>query len=237
MTWRRAIVCFVIAATLLLPALVAQEQQPPPAPSQGHDTAQSPPGSTQAEPARAHAEEDPHAEFKESASVKKIAEWTGLSVGQAYWVSVTLNFAVVAGLVYLLLRSRLPLAFRERTRAIQQNIEESRQASEEANRRLEEIESRLARLDAEVSELRSAAEREAAAEEERIRAAAEEDKQKVIRAAEQEIATAARAARSELKAYAADLAVTLAAERIEVDAAADQALVRTFVDQLRKDGS
>lgn len=236
MIWRRAIVTFIVAVALLVPAVVAQEQHPPAAPPQGHGTEQIPAGSTQTEPAREHAEEDPHAQFKESASVKKIAEWTGLSVGQAYWVSVTLNFAIVAGLIWLLLKSRLPQAFRERTRAIQQNIEESRKASEEANRRLSDIEGRLARIDAEITDLRSTADREAAAEEERIRAAAEEDKQKVIRTAEQEIAAAARAARGELKAYAAELAVTLAEKRIEVDAAADKALVRTFTDQLGKDG-
>jgi F-type H+-transporting ATPase subunit b len=236
MSLRRTTVAFVLAAALFLPALQAQEQHPPAAPPQGHGAEQIPAGSTQTEPAREHAEADPHAQFKESASVKAIARATGLSVGQAYWVSVFLNFAVIAGLAYLLMRSRLPQALRERTRAIQQNIEEARRASDEANRRLAEIEGRLARIDAEMTELRSTADREAAAEEERIRAAAEEDKQKVVRAAEQEIATAARAARSELKAYAAELAVTLAEQRIEVDPAADKALVREFVQQLGKDG-
>jgi F-type H+-transporting ATPase subunit b len=236
MTLRRTVATFILAAGLLVPALAAQEQHPPAGSQPGHDTEQIPAGSTRTEEGREHAEEDPHAQFKESASVKAIAKATGLSVTQAYWASVVLNFAIIAGLFYLLLRTRLPQSFRERTRAIQQNIEESRKASEEANRRLSDIEGRLPRIDAEITGLRSSADREAAAEEERIRAAAEADKQKVIRAAEQEIAAAARAARSELKAYAAELAVTLAEKRIEVDAAADQALVRAFTDQLGKDG-
>ena len=46
--------------------------------------------------------------------------------------------------------------------------------------------------------------------------------------AEQEIAAAAKAARRQLTAHAADLAVGLAQKQIHVDAATDQALVRNF---------
>ena len=50
--------------------------------------------------------------------------------------------------------------------------------------------------------------------------------------AEQEIAAAAKAARRQLTAYAADLAVGLAKKQIHVDAATDQALVRGFAGQM-----
>jgi len=63
-------------------------------------------------------------------------------------------------------------------------------------------------------------------------AAAEEDARKIIASAEQEIAAAAKAARRQLTAHAADLAVGLAAKQIRVDAATDQALVRDFAAQL-----
>jgi F-type H+-transporting ATPase subunit b len=131
--------------------------------------------------------------------------------------------------------------FRTRTANIQKGMEEARKASEEANRRLADIESRLAKLDAEIGAMRAVAEQEAAAEEQRIVAAAEEDKRKIVGSAEAEIAAAAKMARRDLKAYAADLAVTLAEKRVHVDIATDQALVRTFVEQLndpsaRKDG-
>src|ERR1700728_1769892 len=78
----------------------------------------------------------------------------------------------------------------------------------------------------------AAAEKEGAAEEARIKAAAEEDARKIVASAEQEIAAAVKAARRELTAYAADLAVGLAQKQIHVDAATDQALVRTFASQL-----
>ena len=92
--------------------------------------------------------------------------------------------------------------------------------------------------------MRAAAEKEGAAEEARITAAAEEDARKIIAAAEQEIEAATKAARRQLTAHAADLAVSLAQKQIHVDAATDQALVRNFSSQLgsardssRKDGN
>ncbi len=100
------------------------------------------------------------------------------------------------------------------------------------NRRLSEIEARLSRLDVEIGQMAAAAEKEAAAEEERIKAAAEEDARKIVESADQEIAAAARAARRELTAYAADLAVSLAAKQIKVDTTTDQMLVRNFADEL-----
>ena len=65
---------------------------------------------------------------------------------------------------------------------------------------------------------------------------AEEDARRVVEAAEQEIASAAKTAQRELKAFVAELSVDLASKKISVDSAADQGLVRSFVEQLGKDG-
>jgi F-type H+-transporting ATPase subunit b len=181
-------------------------------------------------------EEDEEAEFKQSASVKWLAKMTGLSVGAAYWVSVVLNFVIVAVVLVVFLKSPMASFFRERTVGIQKSLEEARRASEEAGRRLSEIEARLAKLDAETVEMRAAADREAGKQEEAARAAAEEAKTKIVHGAEQEIAAAARLARGELKSYAAELAVSLAEKKIQVNAATDRALVREFVDHLGEDG-
>jgi F-type H+-transporting ATPase subunit b len=126
----------------------------------------------------------------------------------------------------------LPPIFSARTAAIQKAMQEAQRASEEARRKLAEIESRLMKLDAEIASMRDAAEKDAAAEEARIQAAAEEDARKMVESAQQEIAAAAKAARRELTAYAADLAVGLAQRQIHVDAATDQALVRSFAGEL-----
>ncbi len=50
--------------------------------------------------------------------------------------------------------------------------------------------------------------------------------------AEQEIAAASEAARRDLTAYAADLAIALAKEQIHVDPGTDSNLVRNFADRL-----
>jgi len=181
-------------------------------------------------------EEDPTAQFKHSASVRLLSRITGLSPDGAYWLAVVLNFAIVVGLIVWGSKKNLPAIFRSRTASIQKSIEEARRASEDANRRLSEIESRLARMDDEISGMRATSEKEAAAEEERIKAAAAEDARRIVESAEQEIAAATKAARRELTAYAADLAVTLATKQIQVDTPTDEALVRRFAQQLSSDG-
>ena len=175
---------------------------------------------------------DETAQFKHSASVQLLARITGLSLDASYWLAVILNFAIVAGVIVWASKKNLPAMFRNRTASIQKSLQEARQASEEANRRLTDVESRLSRLDDDINQMRAASEREAAAEEERIKAAAAEDARRIVQAAEQEIAAATKAARRGLTAYAADLAVTLAAKQIRVDAPTDKALVRRFAEQI-----
>jgi F-type H+-transporting ATPase subunit b len=170
--------------------------------------------------------------FKHSASVQLVAKLTGLSLDHAYWLCVLLNFGVIAGTLVYLSKKHLPNLFRGRTASIQQAMQEARKASDEANRRLAEIETRLSRLDSEIAGMRDTAEKEAAAEEARIKAAAMEDARKIVESAEQEITAAAKTARRELTAYAANLAVSLAAKQIKVDAVTDQALVREFAREL-----
>jgi len=195
---------------------------------------------TKASEAAVHAEEgevhEENAEFKYSKMVAKLGSFLGIGTRGMYWVSMAVNFVVLALFFWMLLRSRLPQMFRERTTAIQKALKEAQAASAEASRRLGDIEARLSKMDAEVSKIRADAEREAAAEEERVQAAAEEDKHKVVEAAEAEIAAIARSARHDLKRFAASLAVDIAARKIKVDDTTDQALVRQFVGDLGKDG-
>ena len=177
-------------------------------------------------------EKDDTAEFKQSSSVRLIAKWTGMSLLHAYWLSVLLNFVVIAGVIAWAARKYLPPMFSARTAAIQKAMQEAQKASEEARRRLADVESRLMKLDVEIGMMRNAAEKEAGAEEARIQAACQEDARKMFEAAQQEIASAAKTARRELTAYAADLAVALAQKQIRVDASTDQALVRRFAGEL-----
>jgi F-type H+-transporting ATPase subunit b len=219
---------------ILLP-LRAQEQLPPqkkPVKSEPQRQGFGRQLARESREAAGEEEKDETAEFKQSAAVQWIARKTGLSLQHAYLLCVLLNFAVMGGVLFWASRKYLPGLFRERTSAIQKAMQEAQKASDEARRRLAEIESRLMRLDGEIGMMRDAAEREAANEEARIHGAAEEDARKIVESAGQEIAAAAKAARRELTAYAADLAVGLAQKQIRVDAATDQALVREFAAQL-----
>ena len=190
-----------------------------------------------AKESREAAGEDDQSQFKHSPSVQLVARLTGLDLEHAYWVCVLLNFVVIGAAIFWLLKKNLPGVFRDRTASIQKAMAEAQKASQDANRRLAEIEARLSRLDVEIGGMRATAEKEVAAEEQRIKAAAEEDRRKIVESAEQEIAAAAKSARRELTAYAADLAVTLAQNQIRVDPATEQALLRDFANQLSVDGN
>jgi F-type H+-transporting ATPase subunit b len=177
-------------------------------------------------------EKDETGIFKRSPSVRYIAEKLGLSVETASLLSLLLNFAVIAGIIVWAGWKYLPGLFRDRSAAIQHAMQEAQKAGEEARRKLADIESRLMKLDVEIGMMRDTAEKEGAAEEARIKAAAEEDARKIIASAQQEIAAAAKTARRELTAYAADLAVGLAKKQIHVDAATDETLVHDFAGRL-----
>jgi len=185
---------------------------------------------------RQAAGEDGDDQFKHSSSVQWISNVTGMDLEHSYWLAVGLNFAVIAILILWISKKYLPAVFRNRTASIQRAMEDARKASAEANARLAGVESRLSKLDAEIAAMRATADKEAAAEEQRIKAAAEEDARKIVESAEQEIAAAAKLARRELTAYAADLAVSLARKQIHVDAATDQSLVGKFARELAQNG-
>ncbi len=214
-------------------AAAQQAQQPPVNP----DTAASQELVKESQAAE-HSEEghEENAAFKYSNMVAKLGHFVGLDARGMYWVSITLNFGILAIFFWMLLKSKLPHMFRDRTNMIQKALKEAQAASAEATARLSAIEARLAKLDSEVGEIKTNAEREAVAEEERIRATAEEDKHKVVSAAEAEIAAISRSARHDLKSFAASLAVDIASRKIKVDDNTDRALVRQFVGHLGKDG-
>jgi F-type H+-transporting ATPase subunit b len=241
---RKVLLPFAVALFLLLtwPALAGPAAaQEPSSSATSHQQSGKPSGGKSlsqqlVKETREAAGEDDQSQFKHSPSVVWVAKVTGMDLEHAYLLCVLLNFVVIAAAIFWLSKKNLPGLFRNRTASIQKAMEEARKASEDANRRLAEIEARLSKLDAEIGGLRAAAEKEAAAEEQRIKAAAAEDARKIVESAEQEIAAAAKSARRELTAYAADLAVSLAKKQIHVDAATDQALLRSFAQQLSTNG-
>ena len=176
--------------------------------------------------------EDEHAAFKYSPAVQGISKLTGLSLENAYWLCVVINFTIVAVLILLALKSNLPAMLRGRTQEIQKGMEDARRASQEAKLKLEEIETRLARMNVEIGQMQNHAELEAKAEEDRIRASIAEEKHKILESAQLEVSQATNAARRELQKYAVELAVAMAEKGIRVDPNQDKALVEGFSEQL-----
>lgn len=245
---RRASLAIALAPALLVcavPAVLAQEQpvaqsqqkpKTPETPANADQTVDQGTTGELAQASREAAGEDEN-DFSQYPSVMFLARTLHVRPILAFWASILFNFAVIAGGIAYAMKKYLPGAFRNRTASIQRGMAEAQKASEEAGRRLSEIEARLSRLDAEIASMREAAEREAASEEAKIRAAAEQDTRKIIESAEQEIVAAANVARRELKAYAANIAVALAQQQLRLDASTDEALVKSFAAQLNENGS
>jgi F-type H+-transporting ATPase subunit b len=177
-------------------------------------------------------EEDENDAYRHSATVKAIGAKLGLDAEQAATVFTVANFVVLALLVGWFLLKTLPKTFRTRNDAIQKHLVEARAASKEASTRLSSVEARLGKLDEQIAALRTQAEKDAALDEQRIKASVEEEKQKILAAAEQEIAAATVNARRQIQQYAADLAIDQAAKKLVVSAETDRLLVQDFARRL-----
>jgi len=145
-----------------------------------------------------------------------------------------INFAIVAGVIVWVFGKKLPPVFRKKAEAISSAIANAANAKAAADAQLREAETRLANLQKEVAGLRALAEKEAAAEVERLRAATRSEAQKIAAAAKAEIEAAERAARLELKALAANLAVDGAEILLakQLTPKAQESLISDFVKSL-----
>jgi F-type H+-transporting ATPase subunit b len=145
-----------------------------------------------------------------------------------------INFAIVAAVLIWLFAKKLPAMFRGNAEKISSAITKATAAKEEAERQVREAEAKLANLQREIAALEATARREAIEEGDRIRALAQNDAKKVGIAAQAEIEAAERAARLELKALAASLAVEGAESLLakQLTPAAQETLLDTFVKSL-----
>src|SRR6202163_3006525 len=98
-----------------------------------------------------------------------------------------INFAIVAGVIAWVFLKLTPSFFRKNAETISSAITKATAAKAEAERQLRGAEQKLARLEQEAAELRATAQRESAAEAERLRAITQSDIQKVGVAARAEM--------------------------------------------------
>jgi F-type H+-transporting ATPase subunit b len=176
-------------------------------------------------------------EFLHSPAVQKLGAMIGLNAEQAATTFTVVNFVVLAAFIGWGLAKTLPKTFRNRNTAIQKDLVDARTATEEASARLNLVEERLSKLDEQIAAMRAQAEKDSEFDEQRIRASVEEDKQKIIAAAEQEIAAATALAHRQIKQYAAELAIDQAARKLVVSAETDRLLVQSFTRRLMGDDS
>jgi F-type H+-transporting ATPase subunit b len=145
-----------------------------------------------------------------------------------------INFALVAGVIVWLCLKKGPAFFGRRADVISADIQKSTEAKKQAELQLQDAETKLRNLEKEVADLRATAQHESAAEADRIRNLTVTDEQKIAEAAQAEVNAAERAARLELKALAANLAVYGAESLLvkQLTPAAQEALINNFVKTL-----
>ena len=211
---------------------IAAQAQPTPSSSSRNASGRDVSTPEDQSPAKQMEEEDENAAYRKSPAVRALGAKLGLNPDQSATAFEVLNFAILAILLGWLLARMLPKTFRDRNTAIQKHLVDARTATEEASARLGNVEARLARLDDQIAEIRSQSEKDSALDEQRIKAAAEDEKQKILASAEQEIAAATIQARRELQRYAAELAIEQAGRKLVITAETDRLLVQGFVARL-----
>ena len=142
---------------------------------------------------------------------------------------------VVLGIVIPLIRI-MPRLMRGRTQKIEADMESARKTTDDANRRLSAVEAKLASLDSEIAKFRTEVEQQIAQDEQRGKAALEEERTRIVASAEAEINVAAAQAKRSLRTFAADLAIDQAAKQLVLTPETDRALIAQFVNEAGRDG-
>ena len=144
------------------------------------------------------------------------------------------NFAVLAGTLVYFLRSPIATYLRDRGTQIRGDLVKAADTRTSATAQLAAIDRKMAVLPAELDALRRTGADELAAEESRMRQAAEAERTRLLDQARREIDSQLKIAQRDLRNHTADLAVSIASTRVKATiTAADQArLVDRYLGQL-----
>lgn len=150
-------------------------------------------------------------------------------------VARAVNFAILAGSLWYLLKSPIRGYLENRGTQIRADLVNAAEMKQAAAAQIEEIDRKMKALPAELDALRAQGAQEIAAEEARIRAAAAAERERLLDQARREIDLQVKVAERELVAHAADLAVGVAADRIKKNIGDEdqKRLVDRYVQQLR----
>jgi F-type H+-transporting ATPase subunit b len=150
-----------------------------------------------------------------------------------------INLSLLVGALAFLLRKPLADFFAQRSASIRKGLEEGRKALEASQAQLKTVEEKLLHLEDEIATFRASAAQEMEAERQRWKLAAAEEAEKILQAARAQTEAAVRAARLELKSYAAEQAVELAEAiiRRRLDNAGQKKLVSDFLAEVKESRS
>lgn len=171
-------------------------------------------------------------EYEHSPMVAKVGHVFGIPPAKASRWFEDLNSGILIAAILFVLFRILPAKFRSKRETIARELVEAHKATEEAQARLARIEGRLAALGKDVDELRVHAAEMGQHDEARIKASMDEERERIVRTAEAEIAAAQANAERGLKRFASDLAVERAAARVQLTPEGDQALMDEFLQGL-----
>ena len=145
-----------------------------------------------------------------------------------------LNLILFLGVMIYILRRPLSAAFKGRRESIRRDLVRAQEERDAAVQKLAEVESRLEGLNGEVAAIKERAAKEAAEERERMALATEADVRKLTDQARREIESAGKAARQDLRRYAAEETIVTAQEilRKEMRPEDDERLIRLTVSEL-----
>jgi F0F1-type ATP synthase membrane subunit b/b' len=173
--------------------------------------------------------------FTLTAGTLAAAQATSAAEQSAESIFKWIHFAIVAIAVYWLFTKVLPPHIRRHADEISAAIRKATAAKAEAERKLKEAAAKLTTLEQEVALFRAQAQKDTAAELERLRGMTKTDLEKVSLAAKAEIEAAERSARMELKSLAAKLAVDRAQSLVaqQMTPALQHAMINNFVQTLQ----
>jgi F-type H+-transporting ATPase subunit b len=154
-------------------------------------------------------------------------------LGLPRWVWLWANLLLFLGILGYFIVPGVRQFLESRSREIASNLERARTQQEEARRMKQELSGQIEALHREMDELVKRTEADAEREREEILAQAERERERLLQQTQQEIELRTGLARKELQRYAAELAATLARERIERETGPDQ-LERLFDESLQR---
>jgi F-type H+-transporting ATPase subunit b len=146
------------------------------------------------------------------------------------------NFALLAGALVYFLRSPLMAYLEGRRVQVRGQLTKAAELRAEAGAEMSAIDARIGALPGDIEALKCRGAEEIRAEETRIRAQADTERQRLLDQAKREIATELRVAERDLKKRAGELAVSVATERVKrAITDADQVrLVDRYVAQVKE---